>query len=320
MLQIFHCSMHHFVGLCQKIRNNLGNKDIPVIFLTAENRPQGILEIFKAGATDYLAKPYIVEELMARAGVRLEACNLRRVLRQNIQELRELHKQKDLFLSACSHDFKTPLNTILGYSVMLQKAPEISNETQEDLARIGAAGELLLKMVQNILDLTHFRNEKELVADIVDLKNILENSYKMNHPFSLQKGIKVDLSYIGKETFVHGDTVELTRLFNNILNNAIKFTDPGGLVSMFLKNDGDQVKIIVQDTGIGIPEDKLPHLFSHFSKASRKGTSGEKGSGLGLSIAHEIIERHGGKIEVESEVDVGTTIRIFFPIVEKAAA
>jgi len=107
----------------------------------------------------------------------------------------------------------------------------------------------------------------------------------------------------------------MTQIINNLLSNAIKFTNPDGQVSMEIKPvSKNELVCKIIDNGIGIPKENIPFIFDKFSKASQNGTAGEKGTGLGMAIVNDLVEKQDGRIEIESEEGVGTTINLFFPI------
>ncbi|MCS7074234.1 MAG: HAMP domain-containing histidine kinase, partial [Bacteroidia bacterium] len=188
----------------------------------------------------------------------------------------------------------------------------------------------LVKMIQNSCNIV-----LRLVNDILDLSKLESGSATLNlkpviisdfllgilqgfQPLTLTKGISISQKVSSNPTIL-GDESKLTQVFINFLSNAVKFTPKGGSITVTVDQATDKdgkpmAKISIADTGIGIPKDKIPYLFEKFSALQRSGTAGEKGTGLGMSIAMELVNQHRGYIEVASEEGKGTTFTIFLPV------
>ena len=304
--------------LCRNIRTELGNKTLPVLFLSGMSERSSILEIFKAGASDYVVKPFAKEELMARIRVHLEGRMMSRKLISQVQELKRLNKLKDDFVSITSHDLRAPLNGVLGFTELLLEEEGFSDTQLEYLKHVKDSGNFLLSLINDILDLGKLQSENdEMEMSLLSLDELIQSSTNTIRHMASPK--EIDLVIENKFTdppCVNGNQNALIRVFNNILSNAIKFTPKKGHIKQVIEpvEEGQKVSISIIDNGIGIPPDKIPLLFDKFSKTSRPGTSGEKGTGLGLSITKELIERHEGTVEVSSEVDKGTCFRLVFPL------
>ena len=309
-------------ALCRKIRTELKLDDIPIIILTAMSDQSELLKLFKAGATDYLIKPFVKEELLARLSVQLERTQLYKRLKESVDKLKELNKMKDELLAVCSHDLRTPLNGILGFADDLLEKNYLLNEDREGLTYIKKSGDFLMNLINDILDLSKIQAEKapltlepvsanELVSACVN--SLKHQSTQKNQLLTLQTKINDDL--------ISANRSGLTRVINNLLSNAMKFTPEKGKITVIIDDDDDgMLTIAVQDTGIGIPEDKIPFLFDKFTKTSQSGTSGEKGTGLGMSIIKEMIERHRGYVKVDSQVNVGTCFTVYLPKLDSSDA
>ncbi|MBT4287064.1 MAG: response regulator [Deltaproteobacteria bacterium] len=308
--------------LCMKIRKELGNKTVPVIFLSALNERDSILKIFKAGASDYVVKPFAKEELMARVGVHLKTMVLNRQKSFQVKELKRLSKMKDDLLAITSHDLRAPLNGILGFTDLLLCEDSFTDTQREYLTHVKDSGGFLLSLINDILDLGRLQSEDtELDKTVLPLEKVVASSVNTIRHMASPKKIELVLtSKIKEPAYVLGNEASLIRIFNNILSNAIKFTPIKGEISieLVLINNKSQVSTLIIDNGIGIAKDKLPKLFSKYSNISRVGTAGEKGTGLGMSITKELVERHNGSISVDSEVDKGTSFQLIFPLVDKS--
>jgi CheY-like chemotaxis protein len=311
--------------LCQLIRHELGLKDLPVIVLSGTSDHETKLRLFRAGASDYLEKPFIKEELAARLLVYLKRQQLDRNLRAGMIHLKELDKLKDEFLSVCSHDLRSPMNSILGFADILLRQGAFTAEQQDMLRMIRSSGQQLLELINDILDLGRAQAHKETMEftplDAAELLGQCAGSFR---PQAEQK--KLNLRFLNNAGVlgapISGNRAALTRVITNLISNAIKFTPEGGRIDLRVSRDFAAKLVVLEcsDSGIGIPPDMLPKLFNRFSKASRSGTQGEAGTGLGLVITRELIEAHGGKLLITSREGQGSTFTIQLPLAAPAAA
>lgn len=301
--------------LCEKIRKELGLVDIPIIFFTGIADRSKLLEVFQAGGTDYLVKPFIKEEMIARILVQVEKTQLNRLLRKSVNDMREHMRIKNDMIAVLSHDMRTPLNGIIGFSDILLDKANIEPEYKENIVLIKESGVMLLSLINDILDLSKIQAEKdELAMKPLSISEVVQKSVKALNTLAELKEQEITLTDRASGNKILGNFGALMRVINNILANAIKFTPEKGSIKITIESTQKNfVTISVIDNGIGIPEDKLPFLFDKFSRISHEGTAGEKGTGLGMAIIKEIVELHNGKVEVTSKVGKGTQIKITLP-------
>jgi CheY-like chemotaxis protein len=301
--------------LCQKIRRELGLIDIPIIFFTGIADRAKLLDVFQSGGTDYLIKPFIKEEMVARIIVHTEKTQLNRRLRKSIGDLRENMSFKNDMLAVLSHDMRTPLNGIIGFSNLLLDSDHIHDEDKENIVLIKESGKMLLTLISDILALSKIQAEKdELEMKAVDLNKVIEKSVRALNNLAELKDQHIQISSTIENAVINGNHDALMRVINNLLANSIKFTPEEGSIKLLIRaKRPESIQVLVTDTGIGIPEDRLPYLFDKYSRISQKGTKGEAGTGLGMSIVKELIEMHEGTIEVVSKVGHGTTFTITLP-------
>jgi len=302
--------------LCQKIRKDLGNTRVPILFLTGMNERDSVLSMFKVGANDYLLKPFAKEELLARIKVHLKAGQLNHQLETKVIELKRLSKLKDEFLNVTSHDLRAPLNGVLGFAQLLEIEEGLTSTQKDFVHNIKQSGEFLLDLINDILYLGRVSSEvHELELVPMRISDVVESSTETLRHMATPKGLTITIhnQTEGKDV-VLGDLNSLMRVFNNLLSNAIKFTPKNGEIKQVIEVlDGNKIAVSVIDSGIGIDETKLDILFTKFTKASRLGTDGELSTGLGLSITKELVQKHEAEIEVSSVVDQGTTFKVVFP-------
>lgn len=302
--------------LCHLIRVKLGMKDLPVIFLTSVTDKDSIKLIFQAGASDYLTKPCVPDELLARLSLHIRERQFKEELSTKIEELKKMNKMKDEFLAIASHDLRSPLTCMLGYAELLQITDYIQETEQEYIGSIISSGNFLLSLINDILDLSRLQmEESNLELEELELLEVIDPCLKTAQHLSDTKGI--ELRFNNRLDFspeINGNRNGIIRILNNLLSNAIKFTQQGGAIELILEqNETNTIAISVKDNGIGIDDDKIPHLFERFSKASRQGTAGENSTGLGLAITKQLVEQHKGNITVNSQLGYGTTFTIHLP-------
>lgn len=235
-------------------------------------------------------------------------------------EAEAANEAKSTFLANMSHEIRTPLNAIIGFSdAMLSGVGGKVTEQKhiEYLSDIKSSGEHLAIVIKDILDLSKIEAGKwQLDEEEFSLDNSLREAIKMLIPNAANK--EIDLFYeVGEnnaELNIFGDPHAIKRIFINLLSNSIKFTNENGMIKCNVeKQRSGGVKIEISDNGIGIPKDRLEHVLRPFEQIHVEHDLNEEGTGLGLPIVKNLIELHGGKFTLESEVDVGTKAEISFP-------
>ncbi len=238
-------------------------------------------------------------------------------LKKSTQNLIKLNETKDRFISIISHDLRTPFSSILGFTDLLSNDEDLTEEERKQYVKyIQESSRSMLALVNSLLDWTRLQTGRmKFEPQKVDISKIISDSINALSGSAMQKKIEI-VSLINQPQYLFIDKSLISQVFNNIISNAIKFTNSGGFIriSSEVLANSRFVKFSIKDTGIGIKEDDLAKLFNIDSKFSSEGTAGEKGSGLGLSLVKEIIDKHGGKIEVESEYGKGTNFIFTLPI------
>ena len=218
---------------------------------------------------------------------------------------------KSLFLANMSHEIRTPLNGIVGFTEIL-KNTDLTAEQNEFLSIIDKSSENLLRIINNILDLSKIESNKVEIEDIVfDTAEEFESAIEAYAVAAAEKNI--DLNFYMDPAIsnkLKGDPIKIKEIIANLLSNAIKFTNYGGEVNLTIQNvedSNDHIKFSVQDNGVGMSKDKQSHIFDAFSQADVSITRKFGGTGLGLTISSQYVELMGGKLELESTQDQGTT-------------
>ena len=238
-------------------------------------------------------------------------------LNKQRQHVEEANRLKSEFVSNMSHELRTPLNSILALSsVLIMKSKDrLTSEEQEYLKIVERNGKQLLSLINDILDLSKIEAGKiELNTGRVSLDSLLNTILDNIRPLAVKKGLDLNLKVNGEIPVVESNEQKLTQVFQNVIGNSIKFTNEGGVNIKVELTKEDQVSITVYDTGIGIPEKDLPHIFEEFRQVDGTTSRKYEGTGLGLAIAKKTIELLGGTITAKSQLGIGSTFIITLPV------
>jgi len=291
------------------LKLNPNSEDIPVIFLTAMVDPEKILQGFELGAVDYITKPFNIPELTSRVATHIE-------IKKSREKLTELNATKDKLFSIISHDLKSSLGSIVGITdLVLEKFDDYEpDKVRQIIESIHQSSKNTFELLENLLDWARLQTGKlTQQMEKHDLKTIIHNTSELYHEIAKNKNITIQNNVISDIT-VYCDINMIQTVLRNLISNAIKFTNAEGTVTLNSIERNSQVEIQVSDSGIGIIPENIPYIFSIEKNISTPGTKGEKGTGLGLMLCKELIEKQGGKIWVESEVGKGTTFKFTLPI------
>jgi len=230
-------------------------------------------------------------------------------LTQKTEDLKKLNDTKDRFISIISHDLRTPFSSIIGFTdVLLGKKPVPEEKKVEYIGYIRDSANSMLSLVNSLLEWTRLQTGRiKFEPQRIDAREVITRSINMLRGNALRKNIEL-VSGINKEVFVHADENLLLQVFNNLISNALKFTNEGGYVRInaYPRVEGREYEFVIEDNGVGIKDEDKGKLFKIDSKFTLEGTSGEKGTGLGLSLVTEIVNIHGGEIWVESKFGSGS--------------
>jgi signal transduction histidine kinase len=241
-------------------------------------------------------------------------------IRRSMEELEsakelaeEMNRLKTNFLSNMSHEIRTPINGILGLSQVIEMETE-SNEIKNYVKLQQQSGQRLLNTITSILDLSRLESQgSQLKLRVIDLNDLVRESILPLEGLAKTKRLTFSFEPFSEKLQCLSDETMLYQVINNIVGNAIKFTDKGQVVIRTLRKDETHVSIIVKDTGIGISEEFMPRIFNSFEQESTGRSRSHEGTGLGLAISKKYIELLGGEILVESRKDHGSTFEIVLP-------
>jgi len=239
-------------------------------------------------------------------------------IQRSRQEAVAANQAKSEFLSSMSHELRTPMNAILGFSQLLDNDPEqpLSEDQQDSLTHIRNSGRHLLELINEVLDLSKIEAGKmELSIEEVSLSAIIDEGLQSVLTKAEERGIDISVvDTVGQAPMVRADHLRLLQVLINLLSNAVKYNRENGKVTIGVEETaGDMLRIAVSDTGEGIPENKQSELFKPFSRLDAE-SSGIEGTGIGLVICKDLIERMDGFVGMESEIGKGSTFWFELPV------
>ncbi len=297
------------------------------IELQLEEKLFGQLDIFEQNARDvrlFFTSSILVAFLLLSLNYIMLQKEIKRKkkaeekIKKQARELQELIINKDKFFSIIAHDLRAPFNYLLGFSKVLKN--KVSERTLDEIEKISGiihdATKNTFDLLQNLLNWAQIQTGTlELKPEKFDLAEVANETMELFHNFSADKDIELR-NEIEIGSFTYSDKNIISTVMRNLVNNAIKFTSPGGKVYVKSVKSENQWVVSVLDTGVGIKPGNLDKIFRMDMKISTVGTGNEKGSGLGLLLSKELVEKNGGKIWVESEPGKGTEFYFTVPFVK----
>ncbi|URD39512.1 hybrid sensor histidine kinase/response regulator [Methylobacterium tardum] len=293
-----------------------------VLMLTGEADPDLATRLMRAGALDYLDKAEVTPSGLARAiryaearqAFQAELAAARREAEAKSLELDTLNRQKSLLFSIIAHDLRNPFQALLGLSEVLGKAVAARDPASVERRAKGIheAATQAYDLLESLFSWASLQMDTMAVAltDVV-LDALAAEVMQGASEAAADKGIGLVVTC--DRVVVRAQRDMLATVLRNLVSNAVKFTLPGGTVTVSGRSDADEVEISVTDTGVGMPPGKVDDLFRLDRRTTTNGTAGERGSGLGLLLCRDLVERQGGVLTVTSVIDRGTTFRFRLP-------
>lgn len=237
-------------------------------------------------------------------------------LRERERQLEEQDRLRSRYVMTVSHDIQAGLSAVAGLlaAVLYGFTEAVGVKTRELLSRASERAHLLLRFVRDLLELSRMRAETDVEREEVHLAALLQDEAELFADPLAAKKLEFRFENTAGDPVIRGNRTALSQLFNNLIANAVRYTPEGGVVSVGMSRAGEQLQVIVEDTGIGIAPEHLDHLFEDFFRAPNAKSVSEAGTGLGLSIVKQSVQMHSGSIRVDSEVGRGTRFLVTLPV------
>ncbi|WP_142118991.1 ATP-binding protein [Arthrobacter sp. SLBN-122] len=289
-----------------------GNSSLGIIWIATMDRPR----------TWSSAELGLIQHVAGNAAYGLIQSHLINSQQQVVKQLRELDKAKTDFLATVNHELRTPLTSIMAYLDMIQESTEhpVSREVHQMLDIVVRNTERLRTLIEDMLSVS--RGGLDTMAmqlAPVRLGRTLDLVAAALRPLATLQNVTIDVDPVPEDPEILADEVQLQQVFTNLVSNAIKFTPSGGRIEVGSEShaaaDGSKwATVRIADTGIGISSDEINHVFTRFYRASNAMNGAIPGTGLGLAISKDIVDRHGGRIDVASTLGTGTTVTVSLPL------
>lgn len=296
------------LSLVRWIRKKRPVEDLAIVGVSSAENETLSVWFLKAGANDFLTKPFQVEELVSRVELNVG-------LLESLRQLRELDAVRTKFMGVVAHDLRNPINGIKGFAqLMLESGDDLSEDRKEMLTIIRDAASGMRGMVDDLLDISVIRSGRlQVRRQPVDMKSLVAKCISMNRFEARRKGIVIE-ERLESLPDVPLDADRIVQVVDNLLTNAVKFSNPGTTVTVSLLREEGQAVMTVCDQGPGLPKDEQKLLFRDYHKGSAAPTGGESSTGFGLVIVNNVIKAHGGRVWVDSEPGEGSCFGIALPL------
>lgn len=266
---------------------------------------------------NYIEELHKSRDVISGNAAKLQELNSK--LMESEKQLRQLNESKDKFFSIISHDLRSPFNSLLGLTDLLKN--EIDEFSKEEIqlfsANVYSSAKQLLNLVDELLEWSRIQTGKIDFEPVeCDLYVIVSGIITLLKGNADKKRIEI-VNQVKKNSIIYADEYMVNSIIRNLITNAIKFTHEGGRVVVSEKCEGNAAEISISDTGIGIEEEEISKLFVIGGKRSSPGTASEKGTGIGLILCKELVEKHGGRIWVESKLGEGSAFNFTLPVCKK---
>jgi len=296
--------------VCRLITKNEKWKEIPIIFLTANTQTEDLVEGFLAGGVDYITKPFKSEELIVRVENHLELAESKRTII-------EMNKSRDKLYSIIAHDIRSPLSGILQTIDAIDQGyfDPSSDDFKEIIHHLKIRTKDTSTLLSSLLQWTRLQDENiNLQFKETNISLIINSCIQLLEANATEKDIKIS-NYIHEDLEAWCDEVSIHTIFRNIISNSIKFTPNGGLINITASKTDSEVRICINDNGVGMSPETIQLIFEENQHYSSSGTANEQGTGLGLMLVKDFIKKNNGKIDIVSKIGEGTYFSVILPII-----
>lgn len=302
------------IELCSRLKKDPRSSEIPVIFVSALADTTYKIEAFQAGGVDYISKPFQIDEVIARVDTQFRLRDQQAELESSYRRLRHLEILRDKLLHKIVHDMKSPISSIHASLEVLKMLTDDSTSSEvQKMIKVAYRGtDRLLEMAATLLDLKKLEDgELELDRQNVDFLDVLESALEKLEDYRDRIQIVSDALPSNLPTFI--DPVAIRRVIVNVLDNAIRYSPRDSSVSVSLSVEDQQIRLLIKDSGPGIPEEYLDQIFDKYAQVRKECDKCLPG-GLSLAYCKLAVEAHGGKISLSSKSGEGSTFVIYLPL------
>jgi len=309
--------------LAELMRGNQRARHVPIIFLTAGNADrQRRFRGYEAGAVDFLHKPIEPDILRSKAQVFFDLYCQRRLLARQRDELKasaealqDADRRKDEFLAVLAHELRNPLMPIRN-GLQIMRMSGNTNEFGEIRDIMDRQVTHLVRLIDDLLDVSRVsRGKIDLRKEHVTVENALQAAIEVSRPLIEAGKHALTVELPPEPLWIEADLTRVAQVLSNLLNNAAKYTPPGGRIVFSVAREKDEVVLSVSDNGVGIPADMLPKVFELFTQVKNGSEQSRHGLGIGLALSRQLVEMHGGSIEARSPgVGLGSTFVVRLPL------
>ena len=294
--------------VCRIIKKTEKWKDIPIIFLTANDQTENVVEGFDAGGVDYITKPFKTEELLVRIKNHIELAVSRKTILQ-------MNHSRDKLYSIIAHDIRSPLSGILQTVDAIDQGffDPSSDDFMDIIHHLRIRTKDTSTLLNSLLQWTRAQDDNvQLEPQNTNIFLVISSCQALLEAVAQNKNIAIILD-VPEDTEAWCDEVSINTVIRNIISNSIKFTPNNGKITVTAIQTDETVEICITDTGVGMSEDALKIIFEENQHFTSSGTDNESGTGLGLMLVKDFINKNNGRLSVESKLNIGTSLTISLP-------
>ncbi len=301
------------IEFCARLQLTPVLENIPLIMVTGMSTMDSLSRAYEAGADDYIIKPIRQVELLSRVEHHVEKYRREQAAKSKIENLFTQNESKTKFLGVASHDLRNPLVSIRGISQYLdsEKFGPLNESQKELVSTIVQASESMLSLVEDLLDVSMFESgQMRIETNVQSLEELIDHAITLHSPNASKKSIRLVKGVRSSDNDAEFDNKLISRVIDNLISNAVKFSQPETEVRLLLESEEDSVTLKVEDQGPGIPHEEFDTLFKEFGRTSNLPTGGESSSGIGLFVCKKILQQHGGSISAENRSEGGARFNV----------
>lgn len=297
--------------VCEEIKKHEKWNEIPIIFLTANTLTEDLVKGFEKGGVDYITKPFKSEELYVRVKTHLD-------LFESRNEILKMNRQRDKLYSIIAHDIRSPLSGILQTIDAIEQGffDPTSNDFREIIHHLKERTRETSTLLTSLLQWSRVKSDKfEMHPTESNVYVIVSSCIQLLNANAENKNINIHFDS-DEDAVAWCDEVSIHTVIRNLISNAIKFTNSNGSIWIRTKRDDCKLRIEIVDTGVGMAEETIKKIFDKNEHFTSTGTNNEQGTGLGLMIVKEFVEKNNGVLKVESVIGKGSTFVIELPVIK----